>query len=52
MKRAFDGADSSEIVITLKDNTSYKHRFDNEDPHESLISLMNIIKAYLKKLQT
>jgi hypothetical protein len=52
MKRAFDGADSSEIVITLKDNTSYKHRFDNEDTHESLISLMNIIKVYLKKLQT
>ncbi len=51
MKRAFDGANHSEIVITTKDHISYKHRFDDENPHECLISLMNLIKTYQKKMQ-
>jgi hypothetical protein len=51
MKRAYDGANHSEIVIYTKDNTSYIHRFDNEEPHQSLLPLMDIIKLYLKSLK-
>jgi len=43
MKRAYDGARTSTITITLKNGTALSHSFDNEDPHEQLSALMKVI---------
>ena len=40
MKRAYDGARHSEIVIRTFDNQQYVHRFDDEDPNTVLKALL------------
>lgn len=43
MKRAYDGALHSEIIITTLDNQQYIHRFDDEDPNKLLKPLLQFI---------
>lgn len=43
-RRAFDGARHSTIVIHTKDGRSYTHSFDDENPHEKLKVLLDLIK--------
>jgi hypothetical protein len=43
-RRAFDGARHSTIVIFANDGNSYTHSFDDENPHEKLAGLMEILK--------
>ena len=43
MKRAYDGARHSEIIITTHENQQYIHRFDDENPHELLKPLLQSI---------
>jgi hypothetical protein len=42
--RAFDGANHSEIKIKSEKNDTVTHLFDNEDPHEKLHKLMEVIR--------
>lgn len=48
MKRAYDGARHSEIIISEKNSNSFNHLFDDENPHEKLNPLMNKIESLLK----
>jgi hypothetical protein len=48
-KRAVDGAWHSEIVIQTTSKKSFSHSFDNEEPHEKLKSLMQVIAMLEKK---
>jgi len=43
MKRSYDGARHSEIIITTYENQQYIHRFDDENPHELLKPLLQSI---------
>ncbi len=43
MKRAFDGARHSQIIVSTFDNQQYIHRFDNEDPNALLKPLLQSI---------
>jgi hypothetical protein len=43
-RRAFDGAWHSSITITTRDEKSYGHSFDNEEPNEKLQALMKNIR--------
>ena len=43
MKRSFDGARHSTITIITDSNQTYIHSFDDENPHEKLKALMNVI---------
>ena len=43
MKRAYDGARHSAIIITAFDNQQYIHRFDDENPHKLLRPLLQSI---------
>lgn len=43
MKRAYDGAMHSTLMITTSDNKTFSHSFDDEDPHEKLKPLMQAI---------
>jgi hypothetical protein len=43
MKRAHDGARHSTITIITDSNQTYIHTFDDENPHEKLKALMNVI---------
>ncbi|HEY3430838.1 MAG TPA: hypothetical protein VGK39_09190 [Cyclobacteriaceae bacterium] len=43
MKRAYDGAMHSTIVIATSDRETFSHSFDDEDPHEKLKPLMKVI---------
>ena len=40
MKRAFDGARHSSIILKTIDNQQYIHRFDDENPHQLLNPLL------------
>lgn len=42
--RTFDGATHSSIVITVKNDQSWGHAFDDENPHKKLQLLMNTIR--------
>lgn len=48
MKRTYDGARHSEIIISTKNNKTFNHLFDDENPHEKLNPLMNKIESVLK----
>lgn len=48
-KRAVDGAWHSEIIIETTAQKSFSHSFDNEEPHEKLKSLMQVIAMLEKK---
>jgi hypothetical protein len=43
-RRAFDGARHSTLVISTNDGQSYTHSFDDENPHEHLRNLMDVVK--------
>ena len=43
-KRTYDGARHSTFTITTKSNQVFTHSFDNEEPHQKLVPLMNIIQ--------
>lgn len=43
MKRAFDGAGHSAIIIRTFDNQQFIHRFDDENPHKLLTPLLQSI---------
>lgn len=43
-KRAYDGAMHSEIIVTTIDSQSFRHSFDDEDPHAKLEALMEVIR--------
>jgi hypothetical protein len=43
-KRTYDGAMHSEIIVTTIDNQSFRHSFDDEDPHAKLEALMEVIR--------
>ncbi len=43
MKRAYDGARHSEIIITTLDNQQFIHRFDDENPNELIMPLLQSI---------
>jgi len=49
MKRTFDGASHGSIIITTKDNSTFTHGFDDEDPHKKLKPLMSQIRKFRKK---
>ena len=44
MKRAYDGALHSSLRLTTKDNQSWNHSFDDDDPHEQLRPLLIAIR--------
>jgi hypothetical protein len=48
MKRAFDGASHSSIIITTSDGSTFTHGFDDENPHHKLKPLMMEIHKYRK----
>jgi hypothetical protein len=48
-KRAYDGAWHSSITITTKDEQSFGHSFDNEDPNEKLQVLMKRIRMLAER---
>lgn len=48
MKRAYDGASHSSIIITTSDGSTFTHGFDDEDPHHKLKPLMKEIHKYRK----
>jgi hypothetical protein len=48
-KRAYDGAWHSSITITTKDEKSYGHSFDNEEPNEKLQALMKTIRTLTER---
>lgn len=49
MKRSFDGARHSSIVVTASNGTSAQHAFDDENPHQKLTMLMKHIRTTAKK---
>jgi hypothetical protein len=49
MKRAYDGARHSSIIITMKDGAEFTHSFDDEEPHKKLTALMKGIEKWRKK---
>lgn len=49
MKRAFDGALHSSIILSTNDAQSWTHTFDDENPHDKLKPLMKVIKAIKEK---
>ena len=49
MKRAYDGALHSTIVLLTDDGKEWTHSFDDEDPHERLQPLMKVISNIDKR---
>ena len=49
MKRAYDGASHSSIIITTSDGSTFTHGFDDEVPHQKLKPLMMEIHKYRKR---
>jgi hypothetical protein len=43
MKRSFDGARHSTISVITDSNQTFRHLFDDENPHEKLKALMSAI---------
>jgi hypothetical protein len=43
-RRAFDGAKHSTIKIITSNGKAFEHTFDDENPHEKLLGLMQMIK--------
>jgi hypothetical protein len=44
MKRSYDGAAHGSLIITTSDGHSWKHGFDDDDPHEKFKPLMKEIR--------
>lgn len=49
MKRSFDGARHSSIIITGNNGISTQHAFDDESPHQQLALLMKYIRTIADK---
>lgn len=49
MKRAYDGASHSSIVITVNGGATFSHGFDDEEPHKKLKPLISEIHRYRRK---
>lgn len=50
MKRAYDGAMHSEIIVTTSKEKYLSPSFDDDNPHEKLKPLMNAIRALANRV--